>query len=486
MAIICRKCQKENRDEALICQHCGNPLSEPAPENNGGFPEADHDQTGPGLLPDLPLVTRDLPDHDLGAGAIPSAGAFSDEAERLKSVEQRKEAEESKVEGSDLEEAPIQPLEEYPALETTPQIEAGLILANRYRVISWQEKNQDIVFLAEDMQKCWSCGAEIELQEAWCGLCGSEISHFPQVNILPGEATPPGTSFEWRGKVYHAEELPGQPVPQTPQHVKLIAGYTSHNGMVRDVDEDSLLVIQLTAICEMLPDPGAAFFAVADGIGGADAGEVASRIAVRALAKYLLLHIFQSLAEDETPLPERVVDYLKDAVEAANRRILAFRQREHLDMGCTLTCALVIGQQVWVANVGDSRTYLIHNGILNQISKDHSVVAGLAAAGIITPDEIYSHPQRNIILRSLGDKAELTVDIFTATVEAGDRLLLCCDGLWEMVRPPEILATLEKYPEPQQASDELVRLANLAGGEDNISVIVVQVLKTDLPHSKGD
>lgn len=154
-------------------------------------------------------------------------------------------------------------------------------------------------------------------------------------------------------------------------------------------------------------------------------------------------------------------------------------------MGCTLTCALVIGQQVWVANVGDSRTYLIHNGTLTQISKDHSVVAGLAAAGIITPDEVFTHPQRNIILRSLGDKAELTVDVFTATIEAGDRLLLCCDGLWEMVRPLEILATLDKYPEPQQASDELVRLANLAGGEDNISVIVVQVLQTDLPHSEG-
>ena len=181
------------------------------------------------------------------------------------------------------------------------------------------------------------------------------------------------------------------------------------------------------------------------------------------------------ILKGEALLPETVVELLKQAVEFANQNILAYRQQNDLDMGCTLTCALLIGQQVWVANLGDSRTYLMRGDELQQISKDHSLVAGLLAAGMIEADDVFTHPQRNIILRSLGDKANVVVDVFAEVVLPGDRLLLCCDGLWEMVRPPEIIHTLTATIDPQVASDELVRLANQAGGEDNISVIVINV-----------
>ena len=144
-------------------------------------------------------------------------------------------------------------------------------------------------------------------------------------------------------------------------------------------------------------------------------------------------------------------------------------------MGCTLTLALVHGSEAVVANVGDSRTYQMRQGKLKPISQDHSIVARLVEQGMIKPQEIYTHEQRNVIYRTVGDRADLQVDMFDVDLESGDRLLLCSDGLWEMVHDPSLEDVLLESYDAQQACNRLVEMANQAGGQDNISVIVINV-----------
>jgi len=168
-------------------------------------------------------------------------------------------------------------------------------------------------------------------------------------------------------------------------------------------------------------------------------------------------------------------ELLTQAIQQTNEALLRHGQANSSDLGSTVTAALVIGGVATIANVGDSRTYLLRKGRLEQITHDHSLVARLVDAGVIGPEEVRTHPQRNQIYRCLGHKADVEVDTFTRQLRAGDILVLCSDGLWEMVLDAEIQRIIEGTRSPQKACDALVEAANRAGGEDNIAVVVVEM-----------
>ena len=136
---------------------------------------------------------------------------------------------------------------------------------------------------------------------------------------------------------------------------------------------------------------------------------------------------------------------------------------------------MVVGEHAYILNVGDSRTYMLRGKQLYPLTTDHSLVGQLVAGGLIEPDDVYTHPQRSQIFRSLGDKPNVQIDIFKQELLPGDILLSCSDGLWEMVRNPQIESILDNAPEPQTACTQFIEAANANGGEDNVSAIVVFV-----------
>ncbi len=214
-------------------------------------------------------------------------------------------------------------------------------------------------------------------------------------------------------------------------------------------------------------------FVVADGMGGHANGQDASRLAIQTIIDYLLPRLVHG--EDTQETAEKL---LVDSVQLANQAVHQHNIEHNADMGTTVTATLVVNDTAHVANVGDSRTYLYRTSDgLSKVTRDHSVVASLVDAGIIKPDDIYTHPKRNQIYRSLGEKPFVEVDPFTVQLQLGDKLLLCSDGLWDMVRDPEIKHVLETpTPDPQQLGNNLIAAALKGGGEDNVSVIVVNVV----------
>jgi serine/threonine protein phosphatase PrpC len=183
------------------------------------------------------------------------------------------------------------------------------------------------------------------------------------------------------------------------------------------------------------------------------------------------------LYSDAKVSPKGAKELLVNAVQEANLAIYQHNQTYQTNIGTTLAAALVVDTTILIANVGDSRTYLYceHKG-LTQVTQDHSYVAHLLASGQITLDEVYSHPRRNEIYRCLGEKPSVDVDTFMLPLEIGTTLLLCSDGLWEMVRDPDIAEILRTaLPDPSRASWGLIQAALDGGGKDNVSAIVVHV-----------
>lgn len=236
----------------------------------------------------------------------------------------------------------------------------------------------------------------------------------------------------------------------------LRAGAATDVGRVRQINEDRYLTDET-------------LFAVADGVGGHQAGEVASQTSVETLQR--------AFAEGE-----RTTEGLVAAVNEANQAVwrLAQGSREKRGMGTTLTALAVVTdggeEQLALANVGDSRAYLLQQGELVQLTEDHSLVEELVRDGKLSPEEAQVHPQRSIITRALGMEPEIKVDSWPLTPYRGDRFILCSDGLTNELSDERIASTLRQLADPQEAAHDLVRQARAAGGGDNITVVVVDVV----------
>jgi PPM family protein phosphatase len=221
-------------------------------------------------------------------------------------------------------------------------------------------------------------------------------------------------------------------------------------GLEREGNEDAFLVRP-------------PLFVVADGMGGAQAGEVASRTLVEVFGE----------AADTGELP----DALEATVQDANARIhrMAVDDPSLKGMGCTATACYVEGGRLTTAHVGDSRLYRLRDGSFEQLTEDHSLVGGLVRLGRLTPEEAEIHPQRSVILRAVGVDATVEVDLLHHDLEADDVYLACSDGLTGMVRDEVIAETLEAFPSLDVAAEMLIELANAAGGRDNITVVLFRV-----------
>lgn len=212
---------------------------------------------------------------------------------------------------------------------------------------------------------------------------------------------------------------------------------------------------------------------VADGMGGEAAGEVASRIAVEVLGKVLSEENIEHSLERDGHLRELFLQ----AIREANDMVIAGWQarRELFGMGSTVVAAVYRAGRAHVCNLGDSRAYLVRGNQWGQLTRDHSIAAELAEAGQMTAEEARTHRLRNQLTRSLGQKP-LEPHFAEAELQPGDRLVLCSDGLWDMLPDDAIAQIAEAYEDPQMAVAELIELANEAGGYDNITVIIVKAL----------
>ena len=274
-----------------------------------------------------------------------------------------------------------------------------------------------------------------------------------------------------RGPVITDEAVQGQ---QPVLAVQI--GYQLDPGISRRdrPNEDAVYIKQGTIPSDSPSTPATPFILllVADGMGGQGNGQLASQLAVQSMVGYMTSSLYSYRGSGET-----LSSLLSASVQYANQIIYEHNQQQQTVMGTTMTAALLIGSTAYVVHVGDSRFYLFRQPSgLTQITRDHTVVAALVARGDIAPEDIYTHPRRNEMNRSLGNKASVEVDVSTVQLVAGDVLLLCSDGLWEMVPDHQIASILAKpMPTPTDTAQSLIQAALAGGGKDNVSAIVARV-----------
>jgi serine/threonine protein phosphatase PrpC len=259
--------------------------------------------------------------------------------------------------------------------------------------------------------------------------------------------------------------------------LRLVVGVGLDPGIVRKnaPNEDTLLAIQGTRVTERGSEP-IGLFVVADGMGGHANGQEASRIAIQTMSDIIVPVIMRGTDGDDDFL-----QLLKEGVHRANLTLYQRNRQQPQMMGTTLTAAIVAANTAYVVNVGDSRAYIYRKGAqLIPITRDHSIVARMVESGAITRDEVYTHPKRNQIYRCIGEKAAVEADTFVEELHYGDVLLLCSDGLWEMVRDEDMQKIIESSaPHPSQTSSMLVQAALDRGGADNISVVIVHMARAE-------
>lgn len=513
---FCPSCGAENRPTARFCHQCGyslalmveTPAAVVIPASEGIAPP----------LPGVPEVAALHPDRatSIDAGAVgdpPSsaAPAFLDEPEPPAAVAIAVETVESvtpsalsvsvddadvPLASADAPTAEIESMSAVPPLATEVRLAVGDLVAGRFVVQSVVvQEDGSVRYGVEDRGVCPACHALIQPsdEEPYCFECGAYVMApdlpRPQRMLAPisdgdtdaGERiTADGQRFLLLTEIPAATTAASSSMPANPflSGVQLLAGQRSDVGLARAdrPDEDSVFALTLSAIYESRAAPTLGLYFVADGMGGHGDGDLASRLVAETVGSALLQTLITPLLQGKPLPPETVEALLDNAVQLGNRLVRQEATARGNDMGSTLTLAFVHDAHAYVVNVGDSRTYLWRGGVLQQITEDHSAVFQLFRVGTISEEEIYTHPRRNEITRNMGFRLTVQPDFYQLDLLPGDTLLLCCDGLWEMLHNDGIVDLfLTNYGDPQQICDELIRRANQAGGDDNISVVVVRV-----------
>lgn len=360
----------------------------------------------------------------------------------------------------------------------------GALLLDRYTIVQFVASTATAnEYLVVATRACPFCGVENQGDARECGFCGNLLAD-PQLLRLTEQRAPadprqlPASSFVIDDYAYaFVNETPAA-AHGAQTHLTFAA--QSDTGLKRsaqgELNEDCIATVIFAGQGTWAKT--SALFMLADGVGGAAAGEVASRMVLQILAREWTTRLLLPFWNGADLTDETIRAELRAGFTAANEGLLEYQTAHAIQSGATLTAVLILDTQAYVVNVGDSRTYLLRANAFAPVTRDHSYVGMLVANGILNPEEVYYHPQRNIILSSLGDAAA-TPDIFPIEdgaihLEPGDQFLLCSDGLWELVRDPEIQRVLTDEVDAAAACAKLVQLANAAGGADNISVIVVR------------
>src|SRR6266700_1040791 len=503
MAYHSRRWQQEVEQEQAAAGIADMPtlISTPAPADSQAE-EAQDIADMPTVLDSPPAGEADsIPPPPPSAagdeGDVPAASTGKEQAAETSAVATsnmahsttEKEASESMQSSSD------QPDTTEPATDFST-LAVGATVVGRYeitQVVSQSEQERVYqVIDHEGYQRCWNCASEQNAQgDEFCMSCGAELLNAPYtMHEYPATASPEAEAHVLHGTIIntfvdqgHTYVIEQQQVTQNafPEGVHLEATSKSDAGDVRrsEPNEDSTLVLMLQRVHESISEPLGVFI-VADGLGGHDNGQVASRMTIALIAERMARELLADpLASEKAGEPAKPFDedeyvaLLKSAVEDANTALCQVNERVKTDMGSTITGFIIVGDHAYIINVGDSRTYMLRGGQLYKLTNDHSLVEQLVAGGLIEPDDVYTHPQRSQIFRSLGDKLNVQIDVFKQQLHPGDIMLSCSDGLWEMVRNPQIESILNTAPDPQTASAQLIDAANANGGEDNISAVVV-------------
>lgn len=440
----CPACGRENRANAGFCAWCGERLERKV---EGQTPEAE------------------TTFEDGFSGPAEALSCLTSLGEIAKAAEDR-----GSVESSGASEEDVTPLRQ------------GDILMGRYEIIEVVESGLDSnAYRAKDRCSCVACGFDDNvLGDEYCRQCGASLERACYVTVVERLRREPehyDLRFEQGGRDYFVivEPQPGNEEgtgegQMKARPLRLIWGSATDKGRQRDLNEDCL-----EAWLYMRGSGGLlGLFVVADGLGGHDSGEVASRLATDAVWKELRQSVWEPIIRGEALEVEELEERVETAIKAASRAVYEARIARCSEMSSTLTLALIVDDVAYIGNVGDSRAYLWNAKGLRRITKDHSLVQRLVDAGQLEPAGVYIHPQRNVIYQSIGDRPDVHPDILQLPLTPDDRLILCSDGLWEMVRDEGLEEVLLMEMDPQRACERLVQNANLAGGEDNISVIIVQ------------
>jgi protein phosphatase len=329
------------------------------------------------------------------------------------------------------------------------------------------DKRADVFSVGALLYTCLT-GARLE-SESWRGEAGP-IRFYPPHVVTPAleQVVRRALLFEAEGRWPTIDALKAELV-KLANLVRIRAAALTDVGMVRELNEDAVMTVEYWRDSQVEPAQNF-LYVVADGMGGAEAGEIASAIAVSSIRNYVEDGIKATAAGDARMM-------LQSALEDANRKILEYvaGHPEARGMGSTAVSVLLLPPEGAVAWVGDSRVYMSDSGGLRQLTKDHSLVQRLIEIGQITPEEARHHEHKNVITRSLGARqsGEAGAESLAIRLKRGDRVMLCSDGLTAHVEDDQIEQILRRHDDPNDAARELVVAANAGGGTDNVSVVVI-------------